>query len=700
MGPYLVFISSTVNGYEGTGRSLSLKLIQQLRAQQGQAMTEAAHKAASAIVGAKSHKGDRKVHEERWKVASEAAAQAKTANSGRRLLTEISLDIPIRYSFGDQIEKWLNNLLCLDITTHSTRIVNVMPAPKDCDLYIVNRDALFSYHALSESFLQKVWALYTSAHYKNSPDDLQMLSDAPAHRLFVLLGPQKANSLAIPDILCVVQVAFEGFISQKTIHAELAKNNKASGDLIPWTISQQFNDTEFATLSGVRIVRIATHPDVQSMGYGSRAIDLICQYFQGNISRSVVNEIGVFGGEGGADVEDRSKSSSSGDSDLQNEKIGIRTKLPPLLTPLADRPSEKLHYIGVSYGLTTQLTNFWSRKGFKVCYLRQTSNDLTGEHSCIVLKELDCSDIPDSPASGWLNGYVQDYRRRLVSLMSFSFNRLESSLALALTDPDNLLTSQNAGEDAEAVSSGGADDSRVAAYNGNALTAEDLLKQITYFDLKRLDLYSRNMVDHHMILDLLPAISKFLFLGQLPGIRLSHLQVAILLATGLQHRNVDDIASELNLPVSQVLAFFNKTVRKIGAYLKDMVEKHTASQMKSTERVLLNMEQRAKSMHALDQSLRDDHRSDVKDFKKMQDDMLKKSSTLGEFGGDSMEALKTEFEKSKKMQKGAIPSSISIPKVVSASDATEDAEDSKRKRDDDDKSSHKKHKKHHKHHKQ
>lgn len=33
LGPYLVFLCSTVNGYEGTGRSLSLKLIQQLREQ-------------------------------------------------------------------------------------------------------------------------------------------------------------------------------------------------------------------------------------------------------------------------------------------------------------------------------------------------------------------------------------------------------------------------------------------------------------------------------------------------------------------------------------------------------------------------------------------------------------------------------------------------------------------------------------------
>lgn len=36
LGPYLVFMASTINGYEGTGRSLSLKLIQQLRQQSAQ----------------------------------------------------------------------------------------------------------------------------------------------------------------------------------------------------------------------------------------------------------------------------------------------------------------------------------------------------------------------------------------------------------------------------------------------------------------------------------------------------------------------------------------------------------------------------------------------------------------------------------------------------------------------------------------
>lgn len=41
LGPYLVFMSSTINGYEGTGRSLSLKLLDQLRRQSNPTSTKA-----------------------------------------------------------------------------------------------------------------------------------------------------------------------------------------------------------------------------------------------------------------------------------------------------------------------------------------------------------------------------------------------------------------------------------------------------------------------------------------------------------------------------------------------------------------------------------------------------------------------------------------------------------------------------------
>ncbi|KAJ1881149.1 N-acetyltransferase 10, partial [Coemansia sp. RSA 486] len=82
MGPHLVFLASTINGYEGTGRSLSLKLLQQLREQ------------SRGFVG-----------------GTGAGAMA-----GGRTLREVALEEPIRYAPGDATEKWLNKLLCLDAT--------------------------------------------------------------------------------------------------------------------------------------------------------------------------------------------------------------------------------------------------------------------------------------------------------------------------------------------------------------------------------------------------------------------------------------------------------------------------------------------------------------------------------------------------------------------------------------------------------
>lgn len=105
--------------------------------------------------------------------------------------------------------------------------------------YYINRDTLFCYHKASEEFLQRLMSLYVSSHYKNSPNDLQMLSDAPAHHIFVLLGPISTETAALPEILCVIQVCLEGSISRGSVLSSLARGRRASGDLIPWTISQQ-----------------------------------------------------------------------------------------------------------------------------------------------------------------------------------------------------------------------------------------------------------------------------------------------------------------------------------------------------------------------------------------------------------------------------------------------------------------------------
>lgn len=51
-----------------------------------------------------------------------------------RTLHEVSLHESIRYAPGDPVEKWLNDLLCLDCLS-ITRIISGCPLPETCDLY-------------------------------------------------------------------------------------------------------------------------------------------------------------------------------------------------------------------------------------------------------------------------------------------------------------------------------------------------------------------------------------------------------------------------------------------------------------------------------------------------------------------------------------------------------------------------------------
>ncbi|KAF2590024.1 hypothetical protein F2Q70_00039914 [Brassica cretica] len=247
LGPYLVFLSSTVSGYEGTGRSLSLKLLQQLEEQ------------------------------------SRAPATGVEGSLSGCLFKKIELTESIRYASGDPVESWLNGLLCLDVA-NCLPSPSCHPLPSQCDLYYVNRDTLFSYHKDSELFLQRMMALCVSSHYKNSPNDLQLLADAPAHHLFVLLGPVDESKNQLPDILCVVQVCLEGQISEKSAIRSLRDGHSPHGDQIPWKFCEQFRDLVFPTLSGARIVRIAVHPNAMKMGYGSAAVELLTRYFEGQLA--------------------------------------------------------------------------------------------------------------------------------------------------------------------------------------------------------------------------------------------------------------------------------------------------------------------------------------------------------------------------------------------------------------------------------
>jgi N-acetyltransferase 10 len=339
---------------------------------------------------------------------------------------------------------------------------------------------------------------------------------------------------------------------------------------------------------------------------------------------------------------------------------------------------------------------------FKMCYIRQSTNDLTGEHSVIMLRQLQVIGGQKSTTvqldDSWLQGYVHDYRRRIISLLSYNFSSLPSSVAITLIDPDKALTSahQSASVDEEKVSDVSRD-STSRAYNSPMLTASELVSvHLSHHDLKRLELYSRNMVDHHMIIDTLPTLSTLFFQGRFPSsCRLSHLQVAILLSIGLQRKSVDDIAVEVNLPVNQVLAFFNKTVRKLSLALTTLLEKDEESKMKTSSKVVSQMENRALAMSATSQTLQDEQNNDVKDFNlKQKRELLMQNKDIAKHALKGVADGELETALAKSMKQGyAIPSSISVLKTQDAEEVSTPSEDKKKKRKKDKGSHEKKHKK-------
>lgn len=489
-GASVSVVSSTVSGYEGTGRSLSLKLLAELR-------------------------------------ASKASG-----------LRDLTLSEPIRYAPGDAVEAWLHGLLCLDAGAVIPSLA-AFPAPEMCELYAVSRDTLFSGHRAAEAFLQRMMGLYVSSHYRNTPNDLQLMADAPAHRLFVLLpSVDESAASSLPDVLAVVQVALEGRIAAGTVRAALARGRRPPGDMVPWTVAHHFQDDAFGALSGARVVRVAVHPDAQGMGYGSRALALLHKYYAG--------ELYVPGDDAPSEDEEEARLLETADQaapDSPSDGVVLRPRaaVRPLLGRLCDRRPARLDWLGASFGLTPALLRFWRRLGYAPVYLRQNAHDATGEHTAVLLRG-----VGEAP---WLGAFHADFCRRLRPQLASSFRGLPAALVLDMM----------AG----------------AREEPPAQAAAVIAHAVSPHDLRRLEAYAANTADHYLVADMLPGLAGLHFGGVLsaalpPGDvpSLSPVQAATMVALGLQRRTPDEAAAELGLPATQLLAMLIKCVRKFARALR------------------------------------------------------------------------------------------------------------------------------------
>ena len=179
----------------------------------------------------------------------------------------------------------------------------------------------------------------------------------------------------------------------------------------------------------------------------------------------------------------------------------------------------------------------------------------------------------------------------------------------------------------------------------------NLKREVDYhfsrFDIKRLESYSNNIVDYHVIVDLLPAIARFYFLDKFShrlappsatgdnnsnnlnegGVSLSYVQAAILLGLGLQHKTIEQLVGELTLQSNQVLAMFNKSTKKIAKFFKDLEEWEIAKELPTKEDSVA----RAAALNPLAKGLEEELNEEAeKSIAALQDRQATLLSTLGD----------------------------------------------------------------------
>ncbi len=209
-----VIFSSTIHGYEGAGRGFSVRFLGRLK---------------------------------------------KMENIR---VYEYEMEQPIRFSENDPIEKWAFDTLLLDAEP-------AFLTKEDMD-YIDRLDVVYYKPNLEEFFLEKEEELrqfigiYIMAHYRNNPNDLGMMMDAPHHTV-------RALKLPGGKIVASLELAEEGPLLDE-LAKESARGAWIAGNIIPDRVIKHYKLIDFGEFKGWRIVRIAVHPAAMGRGLGSKML--------------------------------------------------------------------------------------------------------------------------------------------------------------------------------------------------------------------------------------------------------------------------------------------------------------------------------------------------------------------------------------------------------------------------------------------
>ncbi len=205
-----VVFTTTVHGYEGTGRGFAVRFVGELN--------------------------------------------RRRPNWQKRQLVE-----PIRWAANDPLERIVRKMLWLDAEPAADKAIGDILAG-ELEIALIDRQQLLQQPAL----MTQLVGLLITAHYRTTPDDIRLLLDAPNMDLV----------LARKGMVVVAAILFarEGGLEPELIDAIRQGVRRPRGHLMPQTLWAQTGNHALLARTGWRIVRIAVHPAAQRRGIGLRLL--------------------------------------------------------------------------------------------------------------------------------------------------------------------------------------------------------------------------------------------------------------------------------------------------------------------------------------------------------------------------------------------------------------------------------------------
>lgn len=174
---------------------------------------------------------------------------------------EVVLTQPVRWAENDPVESWLYRALLLDARPAELSVSDYEAHP--CTIGRVDRDNLLQ----QPGTLSELFGLLVLSHYQTTPSDLRNLLDGPNISLWLARCKGRVAG--------AVLVAEEGRFEPSLAKAVGSGQRRPRGHLLPQTLAAHVGLESAPRLCHWRIMRIAVHPELQRNGIGRRLIEAV-----------------------------------------------------------------------------------------------------------------------------------------------------------------------------------------------------------------------------------------------------------------------------------------------------------------------------------------------------------------------------------------------------------------------------------------